>query len=157
MWYYNHYNQIHHIKLLLLLCMKMEMVDNWLEMAELVIIVFILLILFLNLRHIPWALQHCYGFIKLIKSLMWFLPCRVTICISKHWKTITSLIRMLFAFFFLVGLLPPQNMYITDEWYTRFRVSWDPSPSPVLGYKIVYKPVGKKTCSFWVCHFQNSK
>ncbi|KFP75574.1 Collagen alpha-1(XII) chain, partial [Acanthisitta chloris] len=41
-----------------------------------------------------------------------------------------------------VGLLPPQNMYITDEWYTRFRVSWDPSPSPVLGYKIVYKPVG---------------
>nr|XP_012997177.1 collagen alpha-1(XII) chain isoform X1 [Cavia porcellus] len=41
-----------------------------------------------------------------------------------------------------VGLLPPQNIHISDEWYTRFRVSWDPSPSPVLGYKIVYKPVG---------------
>lgn len=23
-------------------------------------------------------------------------------------------------------------------------MSWDPSPSPVLGYKIVYKPVGKE-------------
>uniref|UniRef100_A0A8D0HQC1 Collagen type XII alpha 1 chain n=1 Tax=Sphenodon punctatus TaxID=8508 RepID=A0A8D0HQC1_SPHPU len=41
-----------------------------------------------------------------------------------------------------VGLLSPQNIHISDEWYTRFRVSWDPSPSPVLGYKIVYKPVG---------------
>uniref|UniRef100_A0A8C0J562 Collagen type XII alpha 1 chain n=1 Tax=Chelonoidis abingdonii TaxID=106734 RepID=A0A8C0J562_CHEAB len=41
-----------------------------------------------------------------------------------------------------VGLLPPQNMHISDEWYTRFRVSWDPSPSPVLGYKLAYKPVG---------------
>lgn len=48
-------------------------------------------------------------------------------------------------------------MYITDEWYTRFRVSWDPSPSPVLGYKIVYKPVGKKACSFQTYHFQNSE
>nr|XP_023970152.1 collagen alpha-1(XII) chain isoform X1 [Chrysemys picta bellii] len=41
-----------------------------------------------------------------------------------------------------VGLLPPQNIHISDEWYTRFRVSWDPSPSPVLGYKLAYKPVG---------------
>uniref|UniRef100_A0A8D2LYC8 Collagen alpha-1(XII) chain n=1 Tax=Varanus komodoensis TaxID=61221 RepID=A0A8D2LYC8_VARKO len=41
-----------------------------------------------------------------------------------------------------VGLLAPQNIHISDEWYTRFRVSWDPAPSPVLGYKIVYKPVG---------------
>nr|XP_028578625.1 collagen alpha-1(XII) chain isoform X4 [Podarcis muralis] len=41
-----------------------------------------------------------------------------------------------------VGLLSPQNIRISDEWYTRFRVAWDPSPSPVLGYKIVYKPVG---------------
>ena len=48
-------------------------------------------------------------------------------------------------YLFSVGLLPPQNIHISDEWYTRFRVSWDPSPSPVLGYKIVYKPVGKET------------
>ncbi|XP_062981009.1 collagen alpha-1(XII) chain isoform X2 [Elgaria multicarinata webbii] len=41
-----------------------------------------------------------------------------------------------------VGLLSPQNIHISDEWYTRFRVAWDPAPSPVLGYKIVYKPVG---------------
>ncbi|XP_077162695.1 collagen alpha-1(XII) chain isoform X2 [Paroedura picta] len=41
-----------------------------------------------------------------------------------------------------VGLLSPQNIRISDEWYTRFRVAWDPAPSPVLGYKIVYKPVG---------------
>ncbi|XP_061479123.1 collagen alpha-1(XII) chain isoform X1 [Rhineura floridana] len=41
-----------------------------------------------------------------------------------------------------VGLLSPRNIRISDEWYTRFRVAWDPAPSPVLGYKIVYKPVG---------------
>ncbi|XP_028970604.2 collagen alpha-1(XII) chain isoform X3 [Esox lucius] len=39
-----------------------------------------------------------------------------------------------------VGLLEPRNLRISDEWYTRFRVAWDPSPSPVLGYKLVYTP-----------------
>ncbi|KAG7460637.1 hypothetical protein MATL_G00200820 [Megalops atlanticus] len=42
-----------------------------------------------------------------------------------------------------LGLLEPQNLRISDEWYTRFRVSWDPSPSPVLGYKLVYQPIGE--------------
>ncbi|CAB1342756.1 unnamed protein product, partial [Coregonus sp. 'balchen'] len=39
-----------------------------------------------------------------------------------------------------VGLLEPLSLRISDEWYTRFRVAWDPSPSPVLGYKLVYTP-----------------
>nr|XP_014348789.1 PREDICTED: collagen alpha-1(XII) chain [Latimeria chalumnae] len=39
-----------------------------------------------------------------------------------------------------VGLLEPTNLRVSDEWYTRFRVSWDPAPSPVLGYKVVYQP-----------------
>lgn len=51
----------------------------------------------------------------------------------------------LILFFFLAGLLSPQNIRISDEWYTRFRVAWDPVPSPILGYKIVYKVVGKIT------------
>ncbi|KAJ8389361.1 hypothetical protein AAFF_G00120690 [Aldrovandia affinis] len=42
-----------------------------------------------------------------------------------------------------LGLLQPSNLRISDEWYTRFRVSWDPSPSPVLGYKLVYQPTDK--------------
>uniref|UniRef100_A0A674EQC0 Collagen alpha-1(XII) chain n=1 Tax=Salmo trutta TaxID=8032 RepID=A0A674EQC0_SALTR len=37
-----------------------------------------------------------------------------------------------------VGMLEPRNLRVSDEWYTRFRVAWDPSPSPVLGYKLVY-------------------
>ncbi|XP_013930125.1 PREDICTED: collagen alpha-1(XII) chain-like [Thamnophis sirtalis] len=41
-----------------------------------------------------------------------------------------------------VGLISPQNIHISDEWYTRFRVSWDPVTSPILGYKIVYKVAG---------------
>ncbi|XP_072370167.1 collagen alpha-1(XII) chain-like isoform X5 [Scyliorhinus torazame] len=41
-----------------------------------------------------------------------------------------------------VGLLEPRNLRVSDEWYTRFRVTWDPAPSPVLGYKLVYKPTG---------------
>uniref|UniRef100_A0AAY5ETZ1 Collagen alpha-1(XII) chain n=1 Tax=Electrophorus electricus TaxID=8005 RepID=A0AAY5ETZ1_ELEEL len=39
-----------------------------------------------------------------------------------------------------LGLLEPQNLRVSDEWYTRFRVSWDPAPAPVLGYKLVYQP-----------------
>ncbi|KAJ8275019.1 hypothetical protein COCON_G00096440 [Conger conger] len=42
-----------------------------------------------------------------------------------------------------LALLAPQNLRVTDEWYTRFRVHWDPSPSPVLGYKLVYQPTDK--------------
>ncbi|KAI1895827.1 hypothetical protein AGOR_G00110770 [Albula goreensis] len=41
-----------------------------------------------------------------------------------------------------VGLLAPRNLRVSDEWYTRFRVSWDPAPSRVLGYKLVYQPEG---------------
>ncbi|XP_046901401.1 collagen alpha-1(XII) chain isoform X1 [Hypomesus transpacificus] len=41
-----------------------------------------------------------------------------------------------------VGLLEPRNLRVTDEWYTRFRVSWDAAPSRVLGYKLVYQPEG---------------
>uniref|UniRef100_A0A3B3Q4H7 Collagen, type XII, alpha 1b n=1 Tax=Paramormyrops kingsleyae TaxID=1676925 RepID=A0A3B3Q4H7_9TELE len=42
-----------------------------------------------------------------------------------------------------VGLLEPRNLRVSDEWYTRFRVSWDPAPAPVLGYKLVYQPTGE--------------
>uniref|UniRef100_A0A8C7T795 Collagen alpha-1(XII) chain n=1 Tax=Oncorhynchus mykiss TaxID=8022 RepID=A0A8C7T795_ONCMY len=41
-----------------------------------------------------------------------------------------------------VGMLGPQNLRVSDEWYTRFRVSWDPAPSRVVGYKLVYSPAG---------------
>ncbi|CAL8312238.1 unnamed protein product [Lota lota] len=42
-----------------------------------------------------------------------------------------------------VGLLEPRNLRVSDEWYTRFRVAWDPVASPVLGYKLVYAPAGQ--------------
>lgn len=41
-----------------------------------------------------------------------------------------------------VGMLGPRNLRVSDEWYTRFRVSWDPAPSRVNGYKLVYQPEG---------------
>ncbi|ROL42797.1 Collagen alpha-1(XII) chain [Anabarilius grahami] len=41
-----------------------------------------------------------------------------------------------------LGLLEPRNLRVSDEWYTRFRVSWDPAPARVNGYKIVYTPAG---------------
>ncbi|XDV42634.1 hypothetical protein PO909_011260 [Leuciscus waleckii] len=41
-----------------------------------------------------------------------------------------------------LGLLEPRNLRVSDEWYTRFRVSWDPVPVRVNGYKLVYTPVG---------------
>ncbi|KAK5857192.1 hypothetical protein PBY51_010450 [Eleginops maclovinus] len=41
-----------------------------------------------------------------------------------------------------LGMLGPRNLQISDEWYTRFRVSWDAAPSKVTGYKLVYQPEG---------------
>ncbi|XP_058469849.1 collagen alpha-1(XII) chain isoform X2 [Solea solea] len=41
-----------------------------------------------------------------------------------------------------VGLLSPRNLRVSDEWYTRFRVSWDPVSAPVQGYKLIYSPAG---------------
>uniref|UniRef100_A0A3B4AB57 Uncharacterized protein n=1 Tax=Periophthalmus magnuspinnatus TaxID=409849 RepID=A0A3B4AB57_9GOBI len=38
------------------------------------------------------------------------------------------------------GMLGPRNLRVSDEWYTRFRVSWDPAPSRVTGYKLIYQP-----------------
>ncbi|CAM9735703.1 unnamed protein product [Lampetra planeri] len=34
----------------------------------------------------------------------------------------------------------PQNMRVSEEWFTRFRVTWDRAPSPTNGYRIVYRP-----------------
>uniref|UniRef100_A0A3Q4AFB8 Collagen alpha-1(XII) chain n=1 Tax=Mola mola TaxID=94237 RepID=A0A3Q4AFB8_MOLML len=41
-----------------------------------------------------------------------------------------------------VGMLGPRNLRVSDEYYTRFRVSWDPAPSRVNGYKLIYQPEG---------------
>ncbi|XP_059208525.1 collagen alpha-1(XII) chain [Centropristis striata] len=41
-----------------------------------------------------------------------------------------------------LGMLGPRNLRVSDEWYTRFRVSWDPAPSRVTGYKLIYQPEG---------------
>ncbi|XP_041832449.1 collagen alpha-1(XII) chain isoform X2 [Melanotaenia boesemani] len=42
-----------------------------------------------------------------------------------------------------LGMLSPTNLRISDEWYTRFRVAWDPVPAPVQGYRLIYSPEGK--------------
>lgn len=39
-------------------------------------------------------------------------------------------------------MLGPRNLRVSDEWYTRFRVAWDPAPSRVTGYKLIYQPEG---------------
>ncbi|KAL2099144.1 hypothetical protein ACEWY4_005624 [Coilia grayii] len=41
-----------------------------------------------------------------------------------------------------LGLLAPRNLQVSDEWYTRFRVSWDAAPAKVKGYKLVYQQAG---------------
>ncbi|KAG8515546.1 Collagen alpha-1(XIV) chain, partial [Galemys pyrenaicus] len=35
----------------------------------------------------------------------------------------------------------PQNLRVSEEWYNRLRITWDPPSSPVKGYRIVYRPV----------------
>nr|XP_049613656.1 collagen alpha-1(XII) chain isoform X7 [Syngnathus scovelli] len=41
-----------------------------------------------------------------------------------------------------IGLLSPRNLRVSDEWYTRFRVAWDPVAAPVEGYRVIYSPRG---------------
>uniref|UniRef100_A0A3Q2D309 Collagen, type XII, alpha 1b n=1 Tax=Cyprinodon variegatus TaxID=28743 RepID=A0A3Q2D309_CYPVA len=42
-----------------------------------------------------------------------------------------------------IGLLSPRNLRVSDEWYTRFRVSWEPVSAPVEGYRLIYSPQGE--------------
>ncbi|XP_032810633.1 collagen alpha-1(XIV) chain [Petromyzon marinus] len=39
------------------------------------------------------------------------------------------------------GYAPPNNFRVVDEWYNRFRITWDPPTTPPMGYRIVYQPV----------------
>ncbi|XP_049336161.1 collagen alpha-1(XIV) chain isoform X2 [Astyanax mexicanus] len=39
-----------------------------------------------------------------------------------------------------VPLSAPTNLRVSEEWYNRFRISWDPPASPTSGYRITYKP-----------------
>ncbi|KAM3603497.1 uncharacterized protein V6R79_023588 [Siganus canaliculatus] len=41
-----------------------------------------------------------------------------------------------------VGMVSPRNLRVSDEWYTRFRVAWDPVSAPVQGYRLIYSPAG---------------
>ncbi|KAI4799831.1 hypothetical protein KUCAC02_016631, partial [Chaenocephalus aceratus] len=44
-----------------------------------------------------------------------------------------------------LGMLSPRNLRVSHEWYTRFRVAWDPVEAPVQGYRITYNPAGTST------------
>ncbi|XP_077362333.1 collagen alpha-1(XIV) chain-like isoform X2 [Festucalex cinctus] len=38
--------------------------------------------------------------------------------------------------------LPPRNLRVSEEWYNRFRISWDlPPGSPTTGFRVVYQPL----------------
>ncbi|XP_061617018.1 collagen alpha-1(XIV) chain-like isoform X1 [Phyllopteryx taeniolatus] len=36
---------------------------------------------------------------------------------------------------------PPGNLRVSEEWYNRFRISWDPPGSPTTGFRVVYQPL----------------
>ncbi|KAF7654725.1 hypothetical protein LDENG_00065820 [Lucifuga dentata] len=38
-------------------------------------------------------------------------------------------------------LLSPSNLRVSEEWYSHFRVTWDPPQSPTVGYRIIYQPI----------------
>ncbi|KAJ8291054.1 hypothetical protein GJAV_G00020860 [Gymnothorax javanicus] len=38
-------------------------------------------------------------------------------------------------------LTAPQNLRVSEEWYNRFRITWDAPSSPSMGYRIVYQPI----------------
>ncbi|XP_056300245.1 collagen alpha-1(XIV) chain isoform X4 [Pseudoliparis swirei] len=40
-----------------------------------------------------------------------------------------------------LALLSPGNLRVSEEWYNRFRLTWDPPQSPAVGYRIAYQPL----------------
>ncbi|KAJ8395287.1 hypothetical protein AAFF_G00034890 [Aldrovandia affinis] len=44
-------------------------------------------------------------------------------------------------------LSAPRNLRVSEEWYNRFRITWDTPPSPTMGYRIVYQPISAHTAS----------
>uniref|UniRef100_A0A3Q3QYN1 Collagen, type XIV, alpha 1b n=1 Tax=Monopterus albus TaxID=43700 RepID=A0A3Q3QYN1_MONAL len=38
-------------------------------------------------------------------------------------------------------LSAPRNLRVSEEWYNRFRISWDVPPSPTMGYRVIYQPL----------------
>ncbi|CAL8337022.1 unnamed protein product, partial [Gadus morhua 'NCC'] len=38
-------------------------------------------------------------------------------------------------------LSSPSNLRVSEEWYNRFRLTWDPPTSPPTGYRVVYQPM----------------
>ncbi|KAG7475312.1 collagen alpha-1(XIV) chain isoform X1 [Solea senegalensis] len=38
-------------------------------------------------------------------------------------------------------LLSPRNLHVSEEWYNRFRITWDPPQSPTEAYRIAYQPI----------------
>uniref|UniRef100_I3JJM0 Collagen type XIV alpha 1 chain n=1 Tax=Oreochromis niloticus TaxID=8128 RepID=I3JJM0_ORENI len=38
-------------------------------------------------------------------------------------------------------LLAPRNLRVSEEWYNRFKISWDVPPSPTMGYRVIYQPL----------------
>ncbi|KAI4893053.1 hypothetical protein NFI96_005118 [Prochilodus magdalenae] len=39
-----------------------------------------------------------------------------------------------------LSLSAPTNLRVSEEWYNRFRLTWDVPASPTLGYRIIYQP-----------------
>ncbi|XP_067258727.1 collagen alpha-1(XIV) chain isoform X4 [Chanodichthys erythropterus] len=35
----------------------------------------------------------------------------------------------------------PSNLRVSDEWYNRFRISWDGPQFPTMGYRVIYQPI----------------
>lgn len=38
-------------------------------------------------------------------------------------------------------LSAPENLQVSEEWYNRFRISWEAPPSPTMGYRVIYQPL----------------
>ena len=48
---------------------------------------------------------------------------------------------LLFLIFFFLVIEPPSNLVVTELSSKYIRLSWDPSPSAVTGYKILLTPM----------------
>lgn len=75
---------------------------------------------------VPWC---CAGISPVLQSML-----------DSNWSPSATLCSD-FVCVLAVPLSSPGNLRVSEEWYDRFRVTWDPPQSPTVGYRIVYQPI----------------
>lgn len=67
-------------------------------------------------------------------------PCSVFLQMFTHRGSLRN-VNLSVLFCSSVPRSAPKNLRVSEEWYNRFRISWEAPPTPTKGYRVVYQPL----------------